>query len=96
MNLEQKLKQRLALKTIKLEKAKKNNSELNKFNIKIAGDKKNKIAQNAKDLQEEQEHIEKIKKEINNINMEIQKYNYQNDVQETEIEMEIIHTSKKY
>jgi hypothetical protein len=74
---------------IKLEKSKKNNSELNKFNIKIAGDKKNKIAQNAKDLQEEQEHIEKIKKEINNINMEIQKYNYQNDVQETEIEFEI-------
>jgi hypothetical protein len=49
-NLVQKLKQRLALKTIKLEKAKKNNSELNEFNIKIAGDKKNKLAQNANDL----------------------------------------------
>ena len=87
--LEIKLKKKLELKNTKLEKAKKFNSELNEYIKKSDFNKKNKFEEKTKYEQTEHEQIKKIKKEIDDINQEIQKYNYQNDVEENEMEIEI-------
>lgn len=87
--LEQKLKRKLELKNDKLEKAKIINSELKEFIKQSTTNKKSKIEEKTKYEQIELEHINKIKKEIDEINKEIQKLNYRNDVEENELEMEI-------
>ena len=51
--------------------------------------KKNKLEEMIKYENSEQERIKKIKKEIDDINKEMQKYNYQKDVEENDIELEI-------
>ena len=87
--LEQKLKQKMELKNAKIEKLKKDNSEINVYITKIAKDRRNKIMKKTKDEQIEKEKIEKIKNEINDINQKIQKYNYEKDVNECELEIEV-------
>ena len=91
--IEIKLKRKLELKNTKLEKAKKFNCELNEYIKKSDSNKKNKFEEKTKYEQTECEQIKKIKKEIDDINQEIQKYNYQSDVEENEMEIEI--NSKK-
>ena len=51
--------------------------------------KKNKLEEMIKYENSEQERIKKIKKEIDDINKEMQKYNYQKDVEENDIDLEI-------
>lgn len=88
-DLEIKLKKKLELKNTKLEKVKIINSDLNEYIKKSASNKINKFEDKIKYEQMEQEHIKKIKGEISDINREIQKNNYQNDVEENELEIEI-------
>ena len=87
--IEQKLRKKLELKNTKIEKAKKINDELNDYINKTAFNKKYKLEEKIKNEQNEQEKIKKINKEIISINREIQKNNYQNDVEDNEMEMEI-------
>ena len=87
--IEQKLRKKLELKNTKMEKAKKINDELNDYINKTAFNKKYKLVEKIKNEQNEQEKIKKINKEIISINREIQKNNYQNDVEDNEMEMEI-------
>ena len=87
--IEQKLRKKLELKNTKMEKAKKINDELNDYINKTAFNKKYKLEEKIKNEQNEQEKIKKINKEIISINREIQKNNYQNDVEDNEMEMEI-------
>ena len=87
--IEQKLRKKLELKNTKMEKAKKINDELNDYINKTAFNKKYKLEEKIKNEQNEQEKIKKINKEIISINREIQKNNYQNDVEDSEMEMEI-------
>ena len=88
-DLEIKLKKKLELKNTKLEKVKIINSDLNEYIKKLASNKINKFEDKIKYEQMEQEHIKKIKGEISDINREIQKNNYQNDVEENELKIEI-------
>lgn len=88
-DLEQTLKKKLELKNNKIEKAQKYNSELNEYIKKSDSNKKNKLEEKNKYEKTEKEYISKIKKEINDINKEIQKCIYQNDVKENEMEMKI-------
>ena len=62
---------------------------MNDYINKTAFNKKYKLEEKIKNEQNEQEKIKKINKEIISINREIQKNNYQNDVEDNEMEMEI-------
>ena len=88
-SLEIKLKKKLKLKNIKLEKAKKINSDLNEYIRISTSNNKNKFEEKTKFEEVEQEHIKQIIKKINDINRKIQIYNYHCDVEENEMEMEI-------
>ena len=88
-DLEQKLKKKLEVKNKQLEDAKNLNLELNEYIQKSELNKKNKLEEMIKYENSEQERIKKIKKEIDDINKEMQKYNYQKDVEENDIDLEI-------
>ena len=88
-NNEQRLKQKIDLKIKKIEQMKEINNELNQFINKTEEEKKNKLIQFEKDEKIQQEKIQKILKEINDINIEMQKYSYKKEVERSIMESEM-------
>ena len=88
-NNEQRLKQKIDLKIKKIEQMKEINNELNQLINKTEEEKKNKLIQFEKDEKIQQEKIQKILKEINDINIEMQKYSYKKEVERSIMESEM-------
>ena len=88
-NNEQRLKQKIDLKIKKIEQMKEINNELNQLINKTEEEKKNKLIQFEKDEKIQQDKIQKILKEINDINIEMQKYSYKKEVENSIMESEM-------
>jgi hypothetical protein len=88
-NNEQRLKQKIDLKIKKIEQMKEINNELNQLINKTEEEKKNKLIQFEKDEKIQQEKIQKILKEIKDINIEMQKYSYKKEVESSIMESEM-------
>jgi hypothetical protein len=88
-NNEQKLKQKMDLKSKKIEKMKKSNKDLSEYITKIEKEQKDELILKTENEFNQQEKIKKLWKQINDINKEMQKYSYKSIIGEKNMENEI-------